>query len=40
MELPTLDATIRKVGNTLVIEPVPQEPEKGTVAALHWTPFW
>ena len=33
-ELPTLDATIRKVGNTLVIEPVPREPEKGTMAAL------
>lgn len=33
-ELPTLDATIRKVGNTLVIEPVPAQPQKGTLAAL------
>ena len=33
-ELSTLDATIRKVGNTLVIEPVPELPQKGTVAAL------
>ena len=33
-ELPTLDATIRKVGNTLVIEPVPEQPQRGTLAAL------
>ena len=33
-ELPTLDATIRKVGNTLVIEPIAVQPQKGTLAAL------
>lgn len=34
LELPGNEATIRKVGNTLVIEPVLEAPAKGTVAAL------
>ena len=33
-EFPGNEALMRKVGNTLVIEPVPVEPERGTVAAL------
>ena len=33
-ELPPGEVTVRKVGNTLVLEPVAQKPAKGSLAAL------
>jgi antitoxin VapB len=33
-ELPGVDALIHREGNKLIIEPAPQKPTKGTVAAL------